>query len=168
MTQLYKLESPFSTVRAHPHLAVHVHEIGMYICLLNHHLLMNFLDITVSSGAKPGLRPREMKDCTEVLALCKNLSSFHCSPSSIQAYLPSLQNLQFLENLRINAQLGAEQTEMLVQLQGVKNLTLDYASWHVISALPRWAAEKLAPKLTSLTLYVSHAFALKYTLADDT
>jgi hypothetical protein len=80
-----------------------------------------------------------------------------CSPSQIQAFLPPLQKFSQLESLRINAQLAAEQTEMLVQLSGVKNLTLDFASWHVVDALPRWAAEKLAPTLTCLTIFVSNA-----------
>lgn len=128
--------------------------------------ILIFIDITTFNGVKPALRPRDMKFCTEVIPLCTNITTFHCSPSSIQAYLPSLQNLRSLENLRINAHLTADQTEMLVRIQGIKNLTLDHASWQVVSALPKWAAEKLSPKLASLTLYVSNAFTWKSTMVD--
>lgn len=129
--------------------------------------MLIFPDITVFNGVKPTLRPHDTKLCAEVISLCENITTFHCSPSQIQAYLPSLQNLRSLKNMRINAHLSTDQTAMLVQIQGIKDLTLDNASWQVISALPKWAAEKLSPSLTSLTLYVKNESTSKCAIADD-
>jgi hypothetical protein len=111
------------------------------------------LDITVFSGVKQALRPTEIRECIHALDLCVNLSSFMCSPAPTEAFLPSLQKLNSLHDLRINAFLEAEQTKMLVELKHLRNLTLDNPSWHVVVALPVWA-EKLRRSLKSLTLFV--------------
>lgn len=70
------------------------------------------------------------------------------------SFLPALQNKEGLECLRFNGNLTADQSEELVKLSGLRELTIDSCSWNVVDVFPRWM-DVLRPTLMSLTLNVS-------------
>jgi len=98
------------------------------------------------------LNPNFMSDCLRAIAICRNLSSFICTPNVLPSFLHSLQGKDTLEDIRVNANLSTDQTEQLIKLRGLRTLTLDAGSWTLVDALPRWTAA-LRPTLTDLTLY---------------
>ena len=67
--------------------------------------------------------------------------------------LPSLQDKESLESMRINAHLTTEQSKTLLKFGKLKSLTIEFASWNVVDLLPTWA-ETISRTLTILTLYV--------------
>jgi len=67
--------------------------------------------------------------------------------------LPSLQDKESLESVRINAHMTTEQSKTLLKFGKLKSLTLEFASWNVVDLLPAWA-ETISRTLTTLTLYV--------------
>lgn len=70
------------------------------------------------------------------------------------SFLPALQDKEGLECLRFNGNLTADQSEELVKLSGLRELTIDSCSWNVVDVFPRWM-DILRPTLMSLTLNVS-------------
>lgn len=103
---------------------------------------------------KSNLNPNFVHETKLALALCKNLRAFQCSiPNILPMILPSLQNKERLESVRINAHLTTEQSKTLLKFGRLKSLTLEFASWSVVDLLPIWA-ETISRTLTTLTLYV--------------
>ncbi|GBE89803.1 hypothetical protein SCP_1701280 [Sparassis crispa] len=128
--------SPFASVLAHPSLAVHVRHI----------------DVRSVPTVKNLPHPNFMNDCSRTIATCKNLSSFTCTPNVLSSFLLALQGKDNLQNLRVNASLTTEQSEQLVKVTGLRNLTLDGSTWNVVDVLPVWSS-LLGSTLTSLTFY---------------
>ena len=58
--------------------------------------------------------------------------------------------------LRANVQmLKEEEQPLLLQVHGLRSLTLEFASRKLINVLPTWAADTLGSSLQNLTFYVS-------------
>ncbi|KIM41365.1 hypothetical protein M413DRAFT_445384 [Hebeloma cylindrosporum] len=132
-------KSPFAVLIAHPQLAVHVRniEIRAVVTVMKSHLNPNFV-----------------RETRLALGLCKNLRTFRCTiPNILPMILPSLQDKERLENVRINAHLTMEQSKTLLKFAGLKSLALEFASWSVVDLLPTWA-ETVSSTLTTLTLYM--------------
>lgn len=80
----------------------------------------------------------------------------------LPSFLLSIQDKTRLGELWVNANLTTTQSDKLVTIRGnLTDLCLDYGSWNVIDALPRWTP-KFVNTLTTLCLYVS--LILKYVL----
>lgn len=66
----------------------------------------------------------------------------------------ALQNKPNLQSIRINGSLTTEQAKLLSNMNSLSEVFLEYASWNMVDALPRWTVG-LQKTLTSLVLYVS-------------
>lgn len=133
-----KVQTPFSAILAHPQLAVHVRKIDVRTTpLLNGHVHTNFV-----------------RDCGRAILICPNLESFVYTPTSLASFLPVLQNKTRLKELRVDGKLTTDQAEMLLKLNRLRKLVIDFGSWNVLDLLPRWV-EVNQKTLTSLTLYMS-------------
>ena len=51
--------------------------------------------------------------------------------------------------------LKAEDHSSLLRVRGLRSITLEFATWELIHALPTWAADTLGSTLKTLTFYVS-------------
>lgn len=100
------------------------------------------------------MQPQFMQDCARTIDLCDNLVSFTCKPPILQCFLLNLQDKQSLQHIRVNANMTRDQADLLVQIQGLKSITLDAGSPYAVDILPRWTTG-LKTTLTDLTLYVS-------------
>ncbi|KAF9484083.1 hypothetical protein BDN70DRAFT_903847 [Pholiota conissans] len=130
--------SPFAAIIAHSHLAIHVRNI----------------EIRSVPMLKSRLHPIFVRECKEALQLCKNLNTFKCTvPSVLAVFLPSLQDKQRLENLRIHANLTTDQSQMLQNLIKLQSLAVEFATWNVVDMLPKWTSS-ISETLSSLTLYM--------------
>ena len=84
------------------------------------------------------------------------LDSFVCTPSEIKTFVDVLPTLSSIGYLKANVQLLKEEDHpSLLQVRGLRSVTLEFASWQLIHALPTWAADTLGPTLKNLTFYVS-------------
>ncbi|KAI0372450.1 hypothetical protein BV20DRAFT_1062018 [Pilatotrama ljubarskyi] len=128
--------SPFAAILEHPNLASHV----------------RYIDIRAIPTMKFAPHPKFLHDCSRTLSLCKNLGSFTCTLDVMPAFLLSLQAKDGLESMRFIGNLTTDQAEQLVQISGLREVTVDTSSWNVVNVLPRWL-ETLRPTLMSLTLY---------------
>ncbi|KAJ3504699.1 hypothetical protein NLJ89_g7797 [Agrocybe chaxingu] len=132
--------SPFASVIAHPHLAVHVRNI----------------EIRVVPIVKSCLHPVFVRECREALKICRNLQTFKCTVANVVAVLlPSLAQKIRLEDVTLYANLTTDQAAMLNKLEKLESLTIEFASWNVVDMLPTWTGS-LTKTLTSLTLYTIH------------
>ncbi|KAI0922795.1 hypothetical protein AcW1_002643 [Taiwanofungus camphoratus] len=131
--------SPFASVLAHPGLAVHVRHI----------------DIRTVPTVKTSLHPEFMRDCSLTIETCKNLTTFTCTPNVLPSFLSVLQWKESLLHIRVNASLTTDQADKLVQIRGLRSVTLDTGTSNVVDALPKWIAS-LRSTLTTLTLYSMH------------
>ena len=85
-----------------------------------------------------------------------NLDSFVCTPSEVKTFVDILPTLSSIGYLRANVQLLKEEDQpSLLQIRGLRSITLDFAPGGLIRALPAWAADTLGPTLKNLTFYVS-------------
>lgn len=149
--------SPFATLLAHPHLAVHVRSIGALSAFLCTSEIQMYLlsELRAVPTLKSRLHPIFLRECTESIRMCKNLKRFLCTvPNVLAIFLPSLQEKSRLERIRIHANLTTNQTKMLTNFGKLQSLTLESATWNVVDLLPSWAGI-LQKTLTCLTLYVS-------------
>jgi hypothetical protein len=121
----------------------------MHICLWS---LIEIRYIPLGVTAQP--HPQFVRDCTRTLALCSNLRSFKYTGTCLPSFLLSLQDKTRLHDLRVNANLTSDQAVKLAEITGLRNLTLECASWSVVDILPKWVGS-IGKSLTSLTLYVS-------------
>ncbi|KZT26178.1 hypothetical protein NEOLEDRAFT_1113568 [Neolentinus lepideus HHB14362 ss-1] len=135
-----RVQSPFGAVMAHPDFAIHVR-----------HIDIRRVPVTRSGSIH---HPEFIRDCTQVISAANNLTSFTLTVDILPSFLLALQGKERLRDLRIYANLTTEQSKKLVDIRGLHNLTLDYASWTLIDMLPTWA-RVLSPSLTSLTLYMA-------------
>lgn len=153
-----KVLSPFAAILAHPGLAVHVRNIGTY--RLSPYLFSISSDTPTDIRTIPKVKannqyhPGFLRDCIEVLSIVSNLISFTCTADVLPSFLLALQRKERLKDIRINANLTEAQAGKLIELERLRNITLDFPTSHVISVLPDWA-HSLQRTLTSLTLYVS-------------
>ena len=51
--------------------------------------------------------------------------------------------------------LKEEERPLLLQVRGIRSLTLEFASCELIGVLPKWATDTLGYSLENLTFYVS-------------
>ncbi|KAI0643772.1 hypothetical protein C8Q79DRAFT_1002362 [Trametes meyenii] len=128
--------SPFAAILAHPNLALHVRHI----------------DIRAIPTIKSAPQPKFLDDCARTLSLCMNLCSFTCTRDVMPAFLMSLRGKQSLEKIRFIGNMTTNQSAQLVQILGLREVTIDTCTWNVVDALPRWT-EVLKPTLISLTLH---------------
>lgn len=114
-------------------------------------------EIRYAPNVMPNLscpHPEFIRECSYAIDICHNLTTFKCiGPNILPYFVKSLQGKPRLECLRVNANLSTDQSKILIQLQKLKTLTLEYASWNVVDVLPVWIT-LLKQTLTSLTLYV--------------
>ena len=114
-----------------------------------------FLELRAVPTLKSRPHPIFLRECTESIRLCKNLKRFVCTvPNILAILLPSLQEKNRLEHIRIHANLSTDQTKMLTNFEKLQSLVLESATWNVVDFLPSWAGI-LQKTLTCLTLYVS-------------
>jgi hypothetical protein len=79
-----------------------------------------------------------------------------CTPTEVTAFVDVLSTLSSIRFLRVNVQLLTEEEHpSLLRVRDLRSLTLEFASWKLIEALPRWAADTLGSTLKNLTFYVS-------------
>lgn len=107
-----------------------------------------------------------MRDCRKAIELCKSLHTFRCTESNvIPAFLMALQNKPNLQSIRINGSLTTEQAKLLSNMNNLSEVFLEYASWNLVDALPKWTFG-LQNTLTSLVLYVSGAYSFRLGATD--
>lgn len=99
-------------------------------------------------------------DVLNALALCTNLTKFICAQKLIASFLLVLTRKENLKDLRINANLTAEQAKILIHAKGLQKLALDYPTPWVMSVLPNWV-EMLERQLSSLTITVSYTVVFR-------
>ncbi|KAG2007242.1 hypothetical protein CC2G_014953 [Coprinopsis cinerea AmutBmut pab1-1] len=138
--------SPFAVILKHPNLGAYVRSIDI-----------ESVPYSISNHITRQPHPTFMRECAKAMAQCRNLMTFKCSlPNVVPSFLTSLQSKQRLTTLRIYASLTTEQTRLLSKIQGVENLVLEFASWNVIDALPRWVENGLSKSLRSLAFYMTN------------
>ncbi|KAF9045452.1 hypothetical protein BJ165DRAFT_1346918 [Panaeolus papilionaceus] len=132
--------SPFASILAHPHLAVHVRHIDI--------------------RAVPIATPTKRKDSkfahesVEALRLCKNLRTFRCIvPTMFPLYLPALEGKPQLEELWTDGKLSQSQSEQLLKITRLNSLRLDGTTWNVVDLLPLWT-KNISSSLNELVLYM--------------
>ncbi|KAF8065057.1 hypothetical protein FPV67DRAFT_167464 [Lyophyllum atratum] len=133
------VSTSFAAIVGRPELAIHVRNIDIRATPILHH-----------SQAHPDF----VRECTRALELCDNLRSFVYTPNTITAILPMLSGKERLRDIRMSARLTTSQAAALTKLGRIEKLSLEYGSWEVMDALPRWT-ESIARSLTTLTLYMS-------------
>lgn len=104
------------------------------------------------------MSPEQVQNCRTVLGLRANtgLDSFVCTPSEVKNFVDVLPTLSSIGYLKANVQLLEEKDlPLLFQVRGLRSITLEFAPWQLIHALPKWAADHLGSTLKNLTLYVS-------------
>lgn len=101
-----------------------------------------------------------MRDCRKAIELCTSLHTFKCTESNVfPAFLMALQNKPNLQSIRIHGNLTTEQTRLLANMSSLSEIMLEYSSWNLVDALPRWT-ESLQRTLTTLVLYVRASWTL--------
>ncbi|KAI0772780.1 hypothetical protein BD413DRAFT_473522 [Trametes elegans] len=135
--------SPFAAVLAHSNLASHVRHI----------------DLRAVPTTKSVHQPKFLDECARTVALCKNLGSFTCTLDIMPIFLPSLCDKESLEQTRFIANFTTDQSAQMLQMSGLRELTLDSGTWNVVDALPKWA-DSLRPTLTSLTFHSIQSLSL--------
>ena len=79
-----------------------------------------------------------------------------CTPSEVKTFVDILPTLASIGYLRVNVQiLREEEQSSLLRVRGLRSITLEFASWGLINALPTWAANALGSTLKNLSFYVS-------------
>ena len=87
------------------------------------------------------------------------IDSFVCTPSEVKTFVDILPTLSSIGYLRANVQLlKAEDHPSLLRVRGLRSITLEFATWELIHALPTWATDTLGSTLKTLTFYVSAPF----------
>jgi hypothetical protein len=134
-----------------------VRERPFFSCVLLEYRM--YLELRAVPTLKSRLHPIFVRECTEAIRLCKNMKLFVCTvPNILAISLPSLQEKNRLEHIRIHANLTTDQAKMLTKFEKLQSLVLESATWNVVDLLPSWAGT-LQKTLTCLTLYVSfHTF----------
>ncbi|KAF8128660.1 hypothetical protein EV363DRAFT_1451638 [Boletus edulis] len=146
--------SPFATLAAHDHLAVHVKRIAIYSAPL-------------TQSAPNIVHPVFLDELTRALRTTTNLRSFICAVKILPPLIPHLVDKPRLRHLRIYAPIASRQMAVLQDRTGLRSLALDAPSWCVIDALPKWTPS-MQKTLAHLTLFMSQdmdATVLNATLA---
>ena len=79
-----------------------------------------------------------------------------CTPTEVMTFVDILASLSSVRYLRANVQmLKEEERPLLLQVRGLRSLTLEFASCELIGVLPKWATDMLGYSLENLTFYVS-------------
>ncbi|KAG9308353.1 hypothetical protein JVU11DRAFT_12119 [Chiua virens] len=137
----HSVMSPFATIAAHDHLVVHVKRIAV-------HAAPSF------PPSSHQLNPAFLNDLANTLRTATNLRSFVCAIKILPPLLPHLLGKHRLHHLRVAASLGSRQTAVLQNCVGLHSLALDYSSWTVIDALPKWTAS-MQRTLAHLTIFMA-------------
>ncbi|KAF9645527.1 hypothetical protein BDM02DRAFT_3189629 [Thelephora ganbajun] len=127
--------SAFDTILLYPALAGHVRHIRITL---------------------PILSSEQVQICRTILGLRTNtsLDSFVCTPFEVKTFVDILPTLASIGYLRANVQLLKEgEQPSLLQVRGLRSITLEFASWKLTNVLPTWAADTLSSTLKNLTLY---------------
>ncbi|KAF7317162.1 hypothetical protein HMN09_00451000 [Mycena chlorophos] len=133
------LKTPFSTVCAHPELAVHVRHV----------------DISTIPFAGARFSAVFLREADEALAICDNLVSFRCSANAVIAFIPVLRDKRWLRSMRVNVDTYPHiRCAELLDLPLLSDLALDWMPVHVSHMLPVWTII-LGETLTSLTIFMS-------------
>lgn len=78
-----------------------------------------------------------------------------CTPSEVKTFVDILPTLSSVGYLRANVQLmKVEDHRSLLRVRGLRSITLEFATWELIRALPTWASDTLGSTLKTLTFYV--------------
>ncbi|KAF5348036.1 hypothetical protein D9758_010058 [Tetrapyrgos nigripes] len=126
----------FQAILQHPELAMQVRCVEIRALPTNTKLKATFLS-----------------ECTRVIDLCTELSSFKCTVPVLPEFLPSLQGLKDgLRTLRIPGNLSTPEAEMLLKIGDLDSLSIDQGTWNVIDILPRWTE---GSSLTELILFMT-------------
>ena len=137
--------SPFATLAAHPHLAVHVRRIAVHaVPVFHNHVCPAFL-----------------ADLAHALSTATNIRAFICTLNVAPPLLPHLLDTPRLHHLRLLATLGSRQVAVLTSKSGLHSLALDFPSWNIIDALPTWSAS-MQRTLAHLTLFVCLFFSARH------
>ncbi|KAI9056392.1 hypothetical protein FKP32DRAFT_1599115 [Trametes sanguinea] len=130
------ITSPFAVVLNHPNLASHVRHI----------------EIRAIPTIKLAPQPQFLSDCARTISICQNLGAFTCTLDVMPAFLPSLREVAGLQQIRFVGTLTTKQSELLLQISSLREITIDNSTWNVVDILPKWA-RVLQSTLSSLTLY---------------
>ncbi|KAK7683712.1 hypothetical protein QCA50_013088 [Cerrena zonata] len=114
---------------------------------------MIILDIRAVPALSGSVNPQFLKDSQAVIMLCDNLLSFVCTPNVLSHYIGQLQSRVYLDSIRVKALLKTDESSNILQLNRLRHLTLDSATWNVIDILPTWS-KSLQGTLRTLTLYL--------------
>ncbi|KAL4251036.1 hypothetical protein ABKN59_006202 [Abortiporus biennis] len=132
----YKYLSLFETIQRHPQLALHVREIDLQVFKLVGTIRKQFL-----------------KSCRNTIENSIGLESFSCESSEFLDYLlPSLKKLRQLRTIRISGNLEDNPAQHLLCLTGLREISLNSASWNVTDQLPKWIRSGNST-LTTLCLF---------------
>lgn len=94
-----------------------------------------------------------ISDALKALTLCTNLQDFVCAPHILPSFLDVLASRTRLKDIRVNANLTAEQAEVLIRVRGLQKLVLDHATGWVMHVLPSWAGA-MSDSLSHLAITV--------------
>lgn len=142
--------SPFATLAAHDHLAVHVKHVAVHAA-------------PVFPPAANLVSPAFLSELADALRTATNLRCFVCTAKVLPPLLPHLLDKQRLHHIRICAPLGTRQMNVLQDRTGLQSLALDFPSWNVIGALPKWTAG-MQRTLAHLTIFVCTPFSASATV----
>lgn len=79
-----------------------------------------------------------------------------CTPTEVMHFVDILATLSSVRYLRANVQMLTEkELPSLFQVRGLRSLTLEFAPWRLINAMPTWAGDTLGQSLENLTFYGS-------------
>ncbi|KXN88418.1 hypothetical protein AN958_07324 [Leucoagaricus sp. SymC.cos] len=135
--------TPFGAILAHPDLAVYVRNVEIFAIPQS------------LKGNKLINHPAFIRECSEALKLCHNLSSLKTTvPGAATYFFPCINDKTRLEKLSLCANLTTPQSEYLLSLSSIKSLELQAASWSVANILPKWIQTSLHRSLTHLTLFM--------------
>ncbi|KAF9224869.1 hypothetical protein BS17DRAFT_779199 [Gyrodon lividus] len=151
----FQMISPFTTVCTQKHLSIHVKHIAIHAA-------------PVLQPFSHKFNPTFLKDLEEAICVASNLKIFTCTIKILPPLLPHLQDKPKLQHLRVCAPLGTRQMNVLQEVGGLKSLSLDFPTWNVIDAMPKWVGG-MQKTLTHLTIFMSQdidEFVLNNTLAE--
>ncbi|KAF9238045.1 hypothetical protein BU15DRAFT_75441 [Melanogaster broomeanus] len=127
--------SPFTTLSTHKHLSRHVKLIAVYS-----------VPVLQSSSQ---VNPAFLQDLAQAIKI-------------LPALLPHLKDKPRLQHLRVCAQLGHRQMDVLQEIGGLQSLSLDFPTWNVIDAMPKWVGA-MQKTLAHLTIFVRASAILQTT-----
>ena len=111
-------------------------------------------DIRAIPEIRGSPHPIFLRECTDALTLCRNLSSFKAVEHQLAPFLLCILNKPRLHALSINCNFTSDQAAKVSQIRGLRRLALEHASWQLVDILPKWVGP-LQNTLTDLTIHAS-------------